>query len=75
MPEQFWRLTLREFWIKYEGFLRAENRAKALVGLNALLTVPYPKERRPSSPGQVLGWRKPVPLYPVQTWHSHKRAR
>jgi lipase chaperone LimK len=31
MPEEFWMLTMREFWIKHAAFNRAENRARSLV--------------------------------------------
>ena len=30
MPDQFWSLSLREFWIKHAAFMRAENRKRAL---------------------------------------------
>jgi hypothetical protein len=31
MPDEFWMLTMREFWIKHAAFHRAENRARSRV--------------------------------------------
>lgn len=30
MPDQFWSLMPKEFWLKHAAFKRAENRRKAL---------------------------------------------
>lgn len=38
MPDQFWALTVREFWIKFRAFVRAENRAEATNIRHALRT-------------------------------------
>jgi hypothetical protein len=67
-PAQFWTLTPGEFWIKHRAFYRADNRAKLLVGLNGFILGRWPKKDRPQSPGQVLGWRGVVPLYPEKPW-------
>jgi hypothetical protein len=37
MPDQFWSLTVREFWLKWNAFDRAEDRARALALESALM--------------------------------------
>jgi hypothetical protein len=69
-PEQFWSLTVREFHIKREAFIRAETRAQWLIGLHAMLTTEY--EKKPQSPSQVLGWRGMVIRYPEKKWLNAK---
>ena len=64
MPAQFWSLTVREFWIKFRAFVRAENRAEAANIRHALRT----------SGGDTSGRRKlqeaanELRQYPVKSW-------
>jgi hypothetical protein len=66
-PAEFWRLTVREFYLKEAGFRRSQNRLEWLIGLQAFLTVTY-KDPKPGSPERVLGWQGPVLRYPLKPW-------
>lgn len=63
-PADFWALTPREFWIKYRGFRRKEDRAKADAIRQALMTATYkPNERRRlEQQAQILT------RYPIKAW-------
>lgn len=70
LPDQFWALTYREFYLMHRGFVRRENRDKRRMAEQALLTdgEKYPKNKR--SADRLLGWTgpDPVPLYPIKKW-------
>jgi hypothetical protein len=66
MPEQFWSLTFREFNLKWDGFLRAEQRAEWLVGRHAMLTTRF--EKKPASVSRLLGYVRPMNRYPLKPW-------
>lgn len=74
MPDQFWSLTVREFWIKHDAFIRKENRFKAAMIRHGLRTTNYKKnvamqleqmamalERYPLKP-----WTLPAGMTPAQ---------
>lgn len=64
MPEQFWSLTLHEFWIKHAAFIRAENRQRSLVFLLASLTGHYKEKDRKALDQAESALRR----YPVKSW-------
>jgi hypothetical protein len=66
MPDQFWSLTVREFWIKFDGFHRAENRALWLNAHHARLTQRY--KPHPRTPDQLLGYGGAMYRYPLKSW-------
>jgi hypothetical protein len=69
MPDQFWGLTVREFWIKVRGFVRAENRALWLVAEGALLhNGPEHWKSKPRTADRLLGYSRPMVRYPVKPW-------
>lgn len=65
-PDRFWSLTVREFWIKYRAFVRAENRLESLFIRQALRTTGGKK----TDPGRVKMERVANQLrqYPVKPW-------
>lgn len=64
MPDQFWSLTVREFWLKHEAFARAEDRQRALLFEHAMTS------KRPSRKEQALLQRSINALrrYPLKRW-------
>lgn len=63
-PEAFWDLTLREFWIKYRAFTRAESRARALLFEIALMVAPANKKAQRARADAVNALRQ----YPLKQW-------
>jgi hypothetical protein len=63
-PRVFWSLTVREFWIKYRAFIRAEDRAEASVMRQALRTQHYKKADRNALSRAANALRR----YPVKRW-------
>lgn len=63
-PDVFWSLTPREFWIKYRGFRRKEDRARAEAIRQALRTSSYKKnaQMRLEQDAQRLT------RYPIKAW-------
>jgi hypothetical protein len=64
MPEQFWALTVREFWIKFEAFARSESRAEAALIRQALRLGNYKKGDRAAMTRDATALRR----YPVKPW-------
>jgi hypothetical protein len=66
MPDQFWSLSPREFWIKYRAFVRAENRLESLFMRQALRTTGGKK----TDPGRMQMEKQAIRLrqYPVKPW-------
>ena len=64
-PDEFWALTVREFYIKHAAFTRAEERRRALVIEHASLTVVGQKpEWYSAKEREVNALRR----YPVKQW-------
>ena len=69
MPDQFWSLLYRDFWIKYRAFIRAENRAMRRMAMAALLTDGDKYKKHMRTPEKLLGCGgKPMALYPMKQW-------
>lgn len=64
MPEQFWRLTVREFWIKHDGFTRAEGRAESALIRQALRTSRYKEPDRNAMNREANRLKR----YPLKPW-------
>jgi hypothetical protein len=64
MPEQLWRLTPHEFWLKYRAFMRAEGRLQAVALDYALLTQRFKKQDRLKLTKAVYDLRQ----YPEKRW-------
>ena len=64
MPEQFWSLTPREFWIKYRAFVRRENRAESTQIRQALRTT----GGKPSARAKLERAANSLRQYPVKPW-------
>lgn len=64
MPEHFWSLTVREFWIKFEAFARAEGRAESAQMRQALRVGNYKKGDRAAMMRDANALRR----YPVKPW-------
>lgn len=64
MPWEFWRLTVREFWIKYEAFRRAEDRREAELIRQDLRTTPMKAKDRNILNRQANALKR----YPVKRW-------
>lgn len=64
MPEQFWRLTVREFWMKHDAFVRAEGRAESAWIRNALRTKQYKAPVRSQMQQQANRLKR----YPLKPW-------
>jgi hypothetical protein len=63
-PLVFWSLTVREFWIKYRAFIRAEDRAESAWLRHALRTQRYKKADR----NQIARAANALKRYPVKRW-------
>lgn len=69
MPAQFWALTVRQFWIKYRAFIRAENRQLRRMAQSALMTDGDKYKKHMRTPEKLLGaGGRPMNLYPVKKW-------
>lgn len=64
MPDQFWSLNVREFWIKHRAFTRAEDRQQALVIDLALRTADYKDNAR----GELTRYMNALRRYPIKQW-------
>jgi hypothetical protein len=65
MPEQFWHLTVREFWIKHAAFQRSEDRTRSLMLEHVASTVP---RRKKSDQAQLMRAVHALRRYPVKKW-------
>jgi hypothetical protein len=64
-PSAFWRLTIREFWIKHRAFSRLEDRREAAMIRQALRTVGgYKKADRQALERSA----RALTRYPVKKW-------
>lgn len=64
MPTQFWALLVREFWIKYEAFRRAEDRREALMLHQVTLSTPMKDKDRNALKQRA----NRLTRYPVKRW-------
>ena len=63
VPDQFWRLTYREFKLMRDGFFRRQDRLWEMVGtLGVWIIAPYSKQSY--TPAKLLGRTKLVTLPP-----------
>jgi lipase chaperone LimK len=63
-PEQFWSLTVREFWIKHAAFTRAEDRRRSLVIEHSLISGHRDDRAREEIQRTVNALRR----YPIKSW-------
>lgn len=63
-PDVFWRLTPREFWIKYEAFIRSEDRRESEWLRHALRTASYKDNARRKMERAANALKR----YPVKPW-------
>lgn len=62
-PWDFYRLTVREFLLKLDGFWRRHDREWAQIGaLGMWVLAPYQKEHSRSSPQELVG--RPLTCFP-----------
>jgi hypothetical protein len=64
MPDQFWSLTVREFWIKHAAFSRAEDRAEAALIRQALRLGQFKK----SAANELSRYANALKRYPIKPW-------
>ena len=64
MPNEFWSLTVREFWIKWHAYVRTEDRRRALAIEHAALTGHYDDRHRARLHRSVNQLRR----YPLKRW-------
>lgn len=64
MPAAFWSLTVREFWIKHDAFMREQDRRLYLLAWQAWKTTTYkPKAKHPE---EIIG--RVLTRYPEKPW-------
>lgn len=63
-PQDFWSLTVREFWIKHDAFVRAEDRAESAWLRQALRTKRYKDRERNAMTKEANRLKR----YPVKSW-------
>lgn len=63
-PRVFWSLLVREFWIKYDAFRRAEDRREALM-LNQVVLSTHMKEKDRNAMKRRANL---LTRYPVKRW-------
>jgi hypothetical protein len=68
MPEHFWSLTVREFWIKHRAFVRQEDRWRALVHELAAMTHPSSETSKQQQRARDVGKLR---RYPMKKWLDH----
>lgn len=59
LPDQFWQLTPREFWLKYKGWQRRRNRQRYDLG-TAISWLAQPYSKKPLNPQKVMGPIGPI---------------
>jgi len=64
MPDAFWSLTVREFWIKHRSFSRAEDRAESALVRQALRVGHFKK----STANQMERYANALKRYPIKPW-------
>lgn len=64
LPWDFWRLTVREFWIKHDAFIRSEGRAESAWIRQAIRTKRY----KPSDKNAMVREANWLKRYPVKPW-------
>jgi hypothetical protein len=64
MPCEFWSLTVREFWIKHDAFIRAEDRRESAFIRHALRSVSL----KPKAWNQLNKQANVLRRYPVKRW-------
>lgn len=64
-PDVFWRLTMREFGMKYDAFVRAEDRRESAMLRQALRTVSGYKKADRMKMERAANMLK---RYPVKPW-------
>jgi hypothetical protein len=64
MPEQFWSLTVREFWIKHRAFSREEDRAESARLRQALRLGHFEKP----AANQLDRHANELKRYPIKPW-------
>jgi len=64
MPDQFWHLTVREFWLKWAAFDRAEDRRRALMFEQALTSGAGDQKQRMALERAINSLRR----YPIKPW-------
>lgn len=64
MPWDFWRLTVREFWLKHDAFVREENRKEAAWIRQAVRTKRY----KAADKNTLLRAANSLKRYPVKPW-------
>lgn len=65
MPWQFWRLTVREFWMKHDAFKRSEGRKRSLMIEHAALVAPRKKK---TDQNDMMRAVHALRRYPVKPW-------
>lgn len=63
-PREFWSLTMREFWIKFRAFSRAEDRRESEQIRHALRTVTY----KPQDMNNLTRAANALKRYPRKQW-------
>lgn len=66
MPEQFWSLLVREFWMKHDAFMRREDRALYLAAWSIWVKDRKKFKPEPMNPEQLIG--RVLRRYPVKPW-------
>jgi hypothetical protein len=66
MPEAFWSLSPREFWLKHAAFSRAEDRAEAALVRQALRLGQFKK----SAAIQLERYANALKRYPIPPWQK-----
>jgi hypothetical protein len=65
MPDQFWALEMREFWMKFDAFKRAEDRARSLMLEHAAIVAPRKKK---SDQNAMVRTVNALRRYPEKPW-------
>lgn len=64
MPWEFWHLTVREFWIKHDAFIRDEGRKESAWLRHAVRT----KRFKASDKNALIKEANRLKRYPVKPW-------
>lgn len=65
MPWDFWRLTVREFWLKHDAFVREENRKEAA---QLYQTAQIATRMKGQHRNQLIRAANSLKRYPVKPW-------
>lgn len=64
MPEHFWSLTVREFYLKWNAHVRTEDQRRSLIFEHAMMTGRFDRQEKAAIQRDINRLRR----YPLKRW-------